>query len=169
MSEAWSQLLEIDRLSDGQADLDFTIPLTELARLPPQPAGTGEVLSGHVRFGRENGFVVAELAVEGAIELVCQRCLKPMRQAIAAQARAVLVASEVEAERLPPELEPVRAPDRRIRVKDLVEEEVLLTLPIVPLHADLRECTPAVEVEAQAATESPMQKPFERLGELLKR
>jgi uncharacterized protein len=168
MLEAWSQLHEVDRLSEGQVDIDFAIPLTEFARLPPQPAGTGGALKGQAQFRREGGFPVAELEIQGKVQLVCQRCMKPMQQAVDSQARIALVVSESEADRVPPEFEPVRAPEGRIRLKDLVEEEVLLTLPIVPLHEDLSECAPAAKISATAESEST-QKPFERLGELLKR
>jgi uncharacterized metal-binding protein YceD (DUF177 family) len=48
---------------------------------------------------------------------------------------------------------------------------LLLTLPLVPLHAEVSEC--AVQKDApEIRDESPAhetQKPFERLGELLKR
>src|SRR5919112_3901721 len=144
MLEAWSQLREIARLSDGKVDVDFAIPLTEFPRLPPQPAGT-ETMRGRAQFRREGGLAVATLDVDGMVQLVCQRCLRPMRQPVAGHARIALVASEAEADRVPPELEPVHAPAGRIRLRDLVEEEVLLGLPIVPLHEDARECTPATE------------------------
>lgn len=173
MSEAWSQLRDIDRLSDGRVDIDFVIPLSEFPRLPAQPTGSGESVSGRAQFRREAGFAVAELEVSGSVQLVCQRCLAPMRQPVDGSASIALVASEAEADRVPPEFEPVRAPEGRIRVRDLVEEEVLLSMPIVPLHEDPAECAPAAQVaivagEPAEGAES-MQKPFERLGELLKR
>lgn len=169
MSEAWSQLRDIDRLSDGLVDLDFAIPLTAFPRLPPQPAGSGETLRGRARFRREGGFAVAELDVQGRVQLTCQRCLKAMHHAVDGHARIALVASEAEAERVPPEFEPVRAPEGRIRLRDLVEEEALLALPIVALHTDASACAPATQPRAPDEAAPSMQKPFERLGELLKR
>ena len=170
MSEAWSQLRDIDRLCDGQADIDFAIPLTEFPRLPLQKAGTGETVRGRAQFRREGGFAVAELEVAGRVQLICQRCLTPMHQPVDGSARIALVASEAEADRVPPEFEPVRAVEGRIRLRDLVEEEVLLSLPIVPLHESPRDCAPAVPAAEPPAEEADsMQKPFERLGELLKR
>lgn len=175
MLEAWSQLREIAGLSDGQVDIDFAIPLTEFPRLPPQPAGTGEKMSGRAQFRREGGFAVAALDVSGVVHLVCQRCLRAMRHPVIGSARIALVASEAEADRVPPQFEPVHAPAGRIRLRDLVEEEVLLGLPIVPLHEDQRECVTAVDAEilgvapADADAATNMHKPFERLGELLKR
>jgi uncharacterized protein len=87
-----------------------------------------------------------------------------MHQPVDGSARIALVASESEADRVPPEFEPVRAVEGRIRLRDLVEEEVLLSLPIVPLHDNPQDCVPV-----PAAAEEELQKPFERLGELLKR
>ena len=63
------------------------------------------------------------------------------------------------------------APGGRITVGELVEEELLLALPIVPLHAEASDCVvaqdvPAVKVEAPEQT---TQKPFAQLDELLKR
>jgi uncharacterized protein len=100
---------------------------------------------------------------------VCQRCLKPMRHAVTGHARIALVVSEAEADRVPPEFEPVHAPAGRIRLRDLVEEEVLLGLPLVPLHDDQRECAPAAPLAPEADIANSMQTPFERLSELLKR
>jgi uncharacterized metal-binding protein YceD (DUF177 family) len=52
----------------------------------------------------------------------------------------------------------------------LVEEELLLTLPIVPLHAEGDPCevAPAAPL-ADNEREEETQKPFEQLAELLKR
>jgi uncharacterized protein len=173
MSEAWSQLRDIDRLSDGQSDIEFEIPLTALPRLPPQPAGSREAVRGRIQFRREGGFAVAVLEVSGSVQLVCQRCLAPMHQDVDGATRIALVASEAEADRVPPEFEPVRAPEGRIRLRDLVEEEVMLALPIVPLHEVPADCAPMARVEnvaePQVDAADSMQKPFERLGELLKR
>jgi uncharacterized protein len=163
MSEAWSQLRDIDRLAEGQVDIDFAIPLAEFPRLPLQKAGAGETVSGRAQFRREGGFAVAELEVTGRVQLVCQRCLTPMFQPVDGNARIALVASETEADRVPPEFEPVRAVEGRIRLRDLVEEEVLLSLPIVPLHENPQDCVPATSLA------DSMHKPFERLSELLKR
>ena len=66
--------------------------------------------------------------------------------------------------------EPVLAREGRISAGELVEEELLLALPIVPLHGELREC--AVPASAPlVADEVPAhvtQRPFAGLAELLR-
>ena len=68
---------------------------------------------------------------------------------------------------VPPELETALAPDGRMRLADLLEEELLLALPAAPRH-------PEDNVRGSARSRSrrdsaePTQRPFADLGELLK-
>ena len=177
MSEPWSQLSDVDRLADGQADVAFEIPLSQLPRLQAQLAGSGGQVSGVAHFRREAGFRVAELEMSGAATLVCQRCLEPVEWPVEGTSRVALIALESDADRVPQEFETVHAPENRIRVRDLVEEELLLTLPIVPLHedtscADQKWSSLESNVEPDAEPDAPApdtQRPFAQLGELLKR
>ena len=63
------------------------------------------------------------------------------------------------------------AADGRVTVGELVEEELLLELPIVPLHADESDCVVQEDAPAvKGATSEPTtQKPFAQLDQLLKR
>jgi uncharacterized metal-binding protein YceD (DUF177 family) len=70
---------------------------------------------------------------------------------------------------VPSEREPVLAAGGRISVGELLTEELLLLLPIVPLHEDGARCTN----EPGAATSPPpggeTHRPFANLADLLKR
>jgi uncharacterized protein len=173
MSEPWSQLSDVDRLADRQAEVAFEIPLDQMPRVRAQFASAGGRVRGVARFHREAGFRVAELDISGSAQLQCQRCLEPMQVPVESSAHVALIVSESEADRVPPEFETVHVPENRIRVRDLVEEEILLTLPISPLHEAAEECGGEGEQQkADAQPEAPVhetQRPFERLGELLKR
>ena len=164
--------LDIDRLATAEADIDFTVSLAELPRLRAQLASVAGEVHGRVHFRRQTGIPVGELEMSGTARLICQRCLEEMELAIEAQTQVGLIATEADMARVPEELEPVLAPDGRISVAELVEEELLLTLPIVPLHADAADGTCVVAPEAPLATdgrEVETQKPFAQLAELLKR
>jgi len=171
MSPPWSKPLDIDRLADGEADIDFAVPLAELPRLRSQLASVEGLVRGRVHFTRESGFVVADLSMSGAATMACQRCLEAMTQPVSSAVRVALITAEADAGRVPEHLEPVLALGGRIAVGELVEEELLLALPIVPLHAEASDCAvaqdvPAVKVEAPQQT---TQKPFAQLDKLLKR
>jgi uncharacterized protein len=162
----WSELLEVDRLADGGADIDFAVPLAELAGLRSPRAGVGGGVHGHAHFAREQGMPVADLAFSGTVSLQCQRCLQPMERSLERVSRIALIASESEAGRVPPEREPVLAAGGRISIGELLTEELLLLLPIVPLHEE-RECEPAAAERLASGGET--HRPFASLADLLKR
>jgi uncharacterized protein len=176
MSPPWSKPLDIDRLADGEADVDFAVPLAELPRLRSQLTSVEGMVRGRVHFTRESGFVVADLTLGGAATLACQRCLQLMTEPVQSAVRVALITAEADASRVPEHLEPVLALGGRITAGELVEEELLLALPIVPLHAQASDC--AVPVDGSAVSGAPLvadgpeqttQKPFAQLDKLLKR
>lgn len=171
MSDGWSKPHDIDPWADSRAHIDFVIPLTDFPRLAPQLANTEGNACGHVQFDRRQGIAVADVEVAADANLRCQRCLAPLHWRIESRGSVAMVEEGLEAERVPPELETIRAPEHRISIRELIEEELMLSLPIVPLH-DVRECAPvAVRVETDSAPDrhDERYRPFERLGELFKR
>ena len=171
MSPPWSKPLDIDRLADGEADIDFAVPLAELPRLRSQLASVEGEVRGRVHFTRESGLAVAELTVSGTAILVCQRCLEAMTEAVNSSVRIALVSADADQSRVPEHLEPVLASGGRISVGELVEEELLLALPIVPLHRQASDCAvrDAERTESPAEPPETTQKPFAQLDRLLKR
>jgi uncharacterized protein len=164
----WSQPLEVDRLADGAADVDFAVPLAELAGLRSLRAGVDGNVRGHAHFAHEQGMPVADLTFSGTVSLECQRCLQPMERSLQRVSRIALIGSEDEAARVPPEREPVLAAGGRISIGELLTEELLLLLPIVPLHEE-RECTSEPVAAERAAPDGETHRPFANLADLLKR
>ncbi|HTX24947.1 MAG TPA: YceD family protein [Steroidobacteraceae bacterium] len=169
MSQDWSRRRDIDLLADEQVSVDFVIPLAELPRLRPQLATAASSASGHVRFDRLEGAAVAEIDVSACVTLTCQRCLGPVEYALHSAGRVAMVADAGQADRAPAGLETILAPERRLSVRDLVEEELLLALPIVPLHASADCGRSGASSPTEAASGEERHRPFERLDELLKR
>lgn len=167
----WFQPLDVDRLSRGEAEIDFDIPLSELPRLRARVPGIGGSVRGSARFRRQAGFAVAELSLAGKAALQCQRCMQAMELPIESTTHVALVLAEADAAKVPEALEPVLAREGRIGTGELVEEELLLALPIVPLHEDLGECAvpAAAPLVGGEAPEHVTQRPFAGLGELLRR
>src|ERR1700739_241468 len=69
MSPPWSKPLEVDRLADGGAHVDFAIPLAELSGWRPLRAGVAGSVQGRAHFTRQRGLPVAELAFAGEATL----------------------------------------------------------------------------------------------------
>lgn len=76
------------------------------------------------------------LTVTGSLWLECQRCLAPYEQALAVEARYAVVDTEAEADARPMDDDEadVIVGSRQFDLVDLIEEELLLSLPLVPKH-----------------------------------
>jgi len=175
MSLGWSRRAPVDSLVGTEAAVDFTIPLAELPRVSHELSEADGDASGKVRFSRAQGQAVADLDVSAAPEVVCQRCMQPMRWPIKVKTRIALVSDYDAADRVPEGLEVFLVEVDSVSVRDLVDEEILLALPNVARHAEGSECAsskmqlPGQEADEEESVDSQVQKPFAQLGELLKR
>ena len=86
--------------------------------------------------------------------------------------RLAMIESEAEIERLGEEYEPLLLDDSLVSVAELVEDELLLCLPIVPKH-DTEECNANSHVEDNIEQSSdieseskPKKNPFAALADL---
>lgn len=100
---------------------------------------------------RLRGFIGAQgspqlaLEVRGDLKLVCQRCLGPVAFKIDAKNNFILVPNEAD---LPPPEQDLDdkdylVADPHLQVEWLVEEEVLLALPLAPRHSGV-DCSAAL-------------------------
>lgn len=112
------QVATLERLHDQLASLD---------------AALAYELVGQVD---EKGKPGLQCRVRGTLKLTCQRCLEPMDWEVVLDSHLLLVTSEAELAEDEPD-----APDRLLAQKEmdvraLVEDEVLLGLPLAPRHAE---------------------------------
>ena len=124
------------RLAAQGRTLTGRMALGGLPRLAPSLVDSGDVeyrLAFHLDSDHRavvSGQVAAKLLVQ------CQRCLEPLAIAVDSRFELAFVRGLDEAARLPETYEPAVAEDGWVRPADLVEDELLLALPPVPVHAD---------------------------------
>ena len=88
------------------------------------------VLTGEIN---ERGKPGLKLAVDGSVSLECQRCLGNLEFPVHIEAQLEFALSEAESTAADDDIERVVA-SRELSVAALVEDEVLLALPMVPKH-----------------------------------
>jgi len=158
-------------LASRAAQLERNYVLTGLPRATAAGALPGTNISVRFSFSRAVGGIGVDTELSGKAVLTCQRCLKPVEVSLSGDSALVLVGSDAEAEQLPEGREPVVLEANRLDLTWLAEEEMLLALPLVPLHD--ADCSAAVAVEAVEVVDAPVkgkrQRPFENLRELLKK
>ena len=170
MPPPWSKPLEVERVSRGEAAFEFDIALADLARVAARADQLGGSVSGIVRFGRRDGTATAQVVMHGTALMRCQRCMQPVSLPVSSSVRMALLQSAGDTAAVPEPLEPVLAAGGRVSVGELVEEELLLSLPIVPLHGAQTPCGLAADAgadEQETPAEAVTQRPFAALGKLL--
>lgn len=85
--------------------------------------------------GAENaaGRPCLRIAARGSLEFECQRCMRPLAMPVEVAAELELAESREAAEAAEDEVDRVVA-SRSMDVAALVEDELLLALPMVPMH-----------------------------------
>jgi uncharacterized protein len=66
--------------------------------------------------------------------LRCQRCLEALVYRVDSEMSLALVSGMDGARQLPERYDPLLVSDRLIRPRDLIEDELLLALPQIPMH-----------------------------------
>jgi len=116
------------------------------------PEGGGAV-DFEVDFSRnEHNQVRVDLSITAKLPMQCQRSLETFEQAIESRSVIGVVASEGDLAELPVDYEPRLCPDDRLSLVDLIEEEVLLSLPLVPVAAHTER---VVECDENARNDQP--------------
>jgi uncharacterized protein len=171
MPGGWSRPREVRQLAESRAEFEFDIPVAELPGISAESSAAAP-LHARLEFGREQGLNVVHVMLRGTLGLTCQRCMQPLPFTLATDSRVALVASEAEAAAVPEAWDTFLAGEGSLRFPELVAEEVLLALPLVPLHA-AGECAltvPAAEAAAPGAAAEPAKtRPFADLKALLER
>ena len=172
MSSRLPEFVDPWRLADQRRVFAGAIELNRLPRLCEALMSNRGNAEFELRFEpdqqrrvRVKGSVTATLVLE------CQRCLGPLHYPVQSNVDLTVIEVLDEIERLPEESDPLLAEEGRIRPMDLVEDELLLSLPQVPRHnpdacgVDVDTLNRAT-IAAQQEQETPGVSPFAVLAGL---
>jgi uncharacterized protein len=124
------------RMADTRRLLEGRIALAEMARLGESLQDSAGEVAVSLEFGTDKeGIRFMRGRIRAEVSLECQRCLETMRFPIDSEFALALVRSTVEAEALPSHYEPLLVEGEPLFLRDIIEDELLLALPIVPMHA----------------------------------
>ena len=172
--------LDVEAFAKEGASLAGRWPLAQLDRLAElalaEPDSGVDATAGHEATWQVRGEVRAlrggdsqiwlHLKAHTELPLECQRCLKPTLTAVDAQRSFLLVRGEDAAAQLDADSEDdVLALTRALDLRELIEDELLLALPLVPRHDVCQSPLPIPAVDDDAAAEAPPH-PFAGLAAL---
>jgi DUF177 domain-containing protein len=158
--------LDAQGLARGGATVERDYPIAGFMRLRDRLAEATGNAAARAEFALQNGFATARLTVEAEVALTCQRCLGPVRRRLESASRLVFAPEETP--ELPPDHEAIGGDPLRLDLAALVEDELILSLPLIAQHASTEACT-APRVATKPQEEAPeMRRPFAGLKDLLK-
>jgi uncharacterized protein len=170
-STAGRRLMPFDalKLSASGESLTGEVDAAELPRVTDRlatDAGSAKLAWRLVGCRDGQGRPALTLTVAGSVPLVCQRCLQPFAAIVDQSTQLLLARSEAELAGLDAEEIEVVLATQRLDALTLVEDELLLSLPFSPRHAD-GECAASPMVAGHESSQN-RSSPFGQLGELKK-
>lgn len=156
MSASLPEKLDVWRMVAARRSFEGRVPLSALTRLEGLLMDTEGEVAFALQFDRDTLQVpYVELRIDVALPLECQRSLQRFLLPISIVQRLGLIRDEADESALPPGYEALLVPeDGMLRALDLVEDELVLAVPPVPMDPDLpavdQEWSPQQEEKAQA-------------------
>jgi uncharacterized protein len=134
MPDAARRVIDGFQFARGSGELHGTLALSALPRLAEMGVAASPGFEYQVRGGvSERGKPVLRIAARGRADMTCQRCLGAVEVRVEADAELELAASEAAIEAADDDVERVLATPE-MDVVALIEDELILSLPMVPRH-----------------------------------
>lgn len=138
------------------------LPVSALRRLSDRLLDTGGFIDTWCRFRRdEQGRAIFRLRLDGALFLECQRCGEGFYWPLSRELDFQVVTSEAKASRITDEVvEPCIAQDGRVDLLATIEDEIILSLPIVSRHGNEAACASQAPVAQELDQGRDEESPF---------
>ena len=163
--------VEVDpfRMAEQGRRFQGSIELKQMKRLVPLLESTSGCLNVELLFGIDGqGIRNLKGRLKSIVPLTCQRCMSEMHYSLDIEFRLALLSKETEIEKLGEEYEPLIVAATPVRLSDIIEDEVLLAIPQIPMH-ELNDCPARIYGETDDETKNEAgQNPFAVLADLKK-
>ena len=144
------------QLADQQVRLAGRIAVSRMGRLGGMLNNCGGEVDVIAEFGRDElRRPVLHLIAGAPLELICQRCMRPMTVVVEVNTNLALVTNEAEAEQLANRYESILVSAGRTSFTNMVEDELLLRLPMIPRHENDAACIPVRSGDRARTPENP--------------
>lgn len=155
------------RYAEQSLHLDGLVRLADMPRLSANLASNEGNAQVELHFGRdEQKIPFLTGTVKAHLHLQCQRCMEPYIYEIMSSFALGVVNTLDEASALPEHYEPALTQEGHLALRELIEDEIILNLPIIPRH-ELQDCKVKLpEVNADLEGQGKGENPFHVLKSL---
>lgn len=143
------QTIRVSSAVNREAHYVGELPVTGLPRLREALAGDGGSVQADLLAWKSSGYPALNGTLCGTLDLECRRCGAAFAYALTHKLDLRLVSSEEEEARLIRDCEPYQVQDDELALHELIEDETLLALPMLP------RCESCENAMKQASTTTP--------------
>lgn len=134
--------IDVFKLASQGSSLSGQFAAKHLPRLAEATLEIGEAVNAELQFFvGEQGLVEVTGLVCGEVTLTCQRCLGAVRKTLSSEFALAVIRDEADVVGVPRHLDPWLVDTQAGDLRAMLEDELLLTLPIVALH-EREHCEP---------------------------
>jgi uncharacterized protein len=162
--------LDVRKLADQGATIEGQTTVASLPRLSEFEDSQDEIVDVALVFARdkEDGARTISGSVSTKLTFPCQRCLEPVTCDVEASVNLEMIWSEGQERSLPESREAFLVTEEKMPLASILEEELLLALPLVALHETCPEPLPVPDEPEPAVETGEKDNPFAVLAELKK-
>ncbi len=155
-------------LANNESTVEREVSLGSMQRLAELVIKSTGDAAVSLHFGSDPlGFRVMQGEIVAPVTMKCERCLKPMPVEVVATVNVGLVKNSKQAKNLPGQYEPLLLEsDEPVSLTELVEDELILSLPIAPRHELKERCIDLDEYTAEEGSQEEKKNPFAALAAL---
>ena len=156
------------RYAEQNLRLDGAVKIADMQRLRSNVNSSGDSVTVDLQFGvDEQGVTFIKGWLKTRLTLQCQRCMEPYIYEIMSNFIVGVVSTLDEANALPEQYEPALAKEGELALRELIEDEIILNLPIIPRH-DPEDCKIKLPLADSGWEQSKNENPFQVLESLKK-
>jgi uncharacterized protein len=123
------------RFAENATQLHGHLFIKDMQRLTPSLYKQDGEVEVRLQFGIDaQGIRFLKGLASAQLTLQCQRCMEAFTHEISGDFTYAMVSDEEKAKRLPKHYDPVFVIEDSLNIQDMVEEELIINLPIVPMH-----------------------------------
>lgn len=140
MSVNLPAVVDVWRMVSASRVFEGVLPLSAFKRLQGSLLDVEGECRYRLEFGQGAGHqAFVEVRAEASLPLQCQRSLERFLQPVQVLQQLGLITSEAQEAALPEQMEPLLVPEGgEIHPADLIEDELILALPVVPINPESR-------------------------------
>jgi len=172
MQQLLPEFLDFTHKADHGAEIYGVWPVSKLERLADLLLENSGEIHAELKFGKIDRLRVLSGVITADLAVTCQRCMQPMTQSLRSEFKFALIRDEDDD--MPDDFDSLLLTDEPMNLIQILEDELLLSMPLVPMHEHacseyLRKQIAGQHAEAEKARQQKeKENPFAALKGLIK-